>query len=392
MPGRKVHALLLRLGYTGAFGLGTSTSLKGHKRGIIERYARPDNAKGWVQILNTLLPLAALWWLVSLGPTVSWWIPVAATAAMCLILLRAFVLMHECGHGSLFANPSLNRRFGFLLGVISGMPQFVWSQHHAFHHSTNGNWAQYRGPLATLSTGEYEQLSAAQKRGYARARRLVMAPLGGFVYLLLNPRLTWLVGSARLVIHVLRGKLAQPATAWREQAASFQTPYWKSPAEYWHMTSNNLVLMTVWVLMSAWLGAALFFSVYIVATSLAGAAGIVLFTVQHNFENSYASGEEGWDYDKAALEGTSFLELPRWMEWITASIGYHHVHHLSARIPNYRLAECHRENQALFAAVPRLRLADVIPSLKCIVWDTQDRRIISIAAHEARRARPAGEG
>lgn len=128
---------------------------------------------------------------------------------------------------------------------------------------------------------------------------------------------------------------------------------------------------------------ALFFSVYLVSTSLAGAAGIVLFTVQHNFEHSYASSNEDWDRDTAAIDGTSFLTLPGWLNWFTASIGYHHIHHLSSRIPNYRLADCHAEHEHLFAGVRRLNLADIGASLKFLLWDPRSRRIISVAEHEA---------
>ena len=106
-------------------------------------------------------------------------------------------------------------------------------------------------------------------------------------------------------------------------------------------------------------GPALFFALYIVSVSLSGAGGIVLFTVQHNFEHSYASSDEGWDYDTAAIHGTSFLILPRWLNWFTANIAYHHVHHLSAKIPNYCLVKCHEEYQHLFTDVVRVKLSQV---------------------------------
>ena len=124
---------------------------------------------------------------------------------------------------------------------------------------------------------------------------------------------------------------------------------------------------------------------YLVSTSLAGGAGIVLFTVQHNFEHSYASGDEGWDRDTAAIEGTSFLVLPGWLNWFTANIAYHHIHHLSARIPNYCLARCHRENEPLFADVVRIRLSQIHASLKYILWDTRARRIISVAEYQGQK-------
>jgi len=137
------------------------------------------------------------------------------------------------------------------------------------------------------------------------------------------------------------------------------------------------------VVMSLAIGWELFFAVYIVSVSLASAIGIMLFTVQHNFEHSYASSDEGWDYDTAAIEGTSFLVLPGWLNWFTASIGYHHIHHLSASIPNYRLAECHAENQQLFSAVTRVRLSEIPKALSYILWDTRARRIISVAEFES---------
>jgi omega-6 fatty acid desaturase (delta-12 desaturase) len=202
-----------------------------------------------------------------------------------------------------------------------------------------------------------------------------MLPLHGFVYALFMPRYTWLKGSASLLWHIARGKRAE-----------FSTRYWSSPLEYRHMTWNNIVLLSLWLAMSLAIGPALFFAVYIVSLSLATAVGLTLFTVQHNFEHSYASGDEGWDYDTAAIEGTSFLVLPGWLNWFTASIAYHHIHHLSASIPNYRLAQCHEENQHLFSNVKRIRLAEIPRALECILWDTRSRRIISVAEFEAQAA------
>jgi omega-6 fatty acid desaturase (delta-12 desaturase) len=118
---------------------------------------------------------------------------------------------------------------------------------------------------------------------------------------------------------------------------------------------------------------------------LAGGAGIVLFTVQHNFEHSYASGDDGWDYITAAIQGTSFLVLPRWLNWFTSNIAYHHIHHLSAKIPNYCLAKCHSEYQHLFSDVTRIKLSQIHTALKHILWDTRARRIISVAEYQLQR-------
>jgi omega-6 fatty acid desaturase (delta-12 desaturase) len=300
--------------------------------------------------------------------------------------------MHECGHGSLFRTPRLNHAFGFLFGVISGMPQFVWSQHHSFHHAHNGNWERYRGPYATLSVDEYAAMTAARQRRYRHKCSMVAAPLAGFIYLIVNPRLTWIRGSIGLVAHTVRRKLAQRGLSWRAAAAGFRTRYWKSAKEYRHMSWNNVVLLSAWALMSWAIGPALFFSVYLLSLSLAGGLGIILFTVQHNFEHSYASDSKSWDYTSGALSGTSFLVLPRWLNWFTINIGYHHIHHLSASIPNYRLAACHNDQPHLFAEVRRLKLSQVAESLKCILWDERARRIISVAEyrHQVAEAISAG--
>jgi acyl-lipid omega-6 desaturase (Delta-12 desaturase) len=298
-----------------------------------------------------------------------------------LFTLRVFALMHECGHGSLFRTQRLNRAFGFLLGVVSGMPQYVWSQHHNYHHANNGNWEKYRGPYTTLSVDEYAAMTDVQRRMYRGKCSIALAPFVGFIYLVFNPRFTWLKGSVGLVSHMVKGKVAQPYLPIEALAASFQTRYWQSGKQYWHMFWNNIVLLSVWVLMCWAIGTLVFFTIYLISVSLAGGMGILLFTVQHNFEHSYASDSRQWDYDTGAIEGSSFLILPRWLNWFTANIGYHHIHHLSAKIPNYRLIGCHNEFQHLLSDVTRVKLSQVPKALKYILWDTRARRIISVAEY-----------
>ncbi len=357
--------------------------LKQRKRALIEKHARADNVLGWQQILTTLGPIALLWWAARWGAGVSsWWVVVGATVLLSLFTLRVLVLMHECGHGSLFASPRLNRALGFVFGVISGMPQYVWSQHHDYHHANNGNWEKYRGPLTTPTVAEYAAMTAFQQRMYLFTRHIAMAPLGGFVYLLFNPRFTWLKGSVQLLLHIAGRKFSEPSVSLRTHAASFRTRYWNSWAEYRHMSWNNVVLLGLWVFMCWAVGTSLFFTIYLISVSLAGGAGIMLFTVQHNFDQAYATDSEHWDYDTGALHGTSFLVLPRWLNWFTANIAYHHVHHISAKIPNYRLRACHNENQDLFSGVTRIRLTEIPGALKCLLWDSQAQRIISVDEYQ----------
>ncbi len=354
------------------------------KQAIAEHYARAEDTKGFSQVVTTLGPIALLWWGIALSAEISYWLTAGITLLMSLFLLRVFVLMHECGHASLFRTRSLNKVFGFVFGVFSGMPQYVWSEHHAYHHATNGNWAKYRGPLSIVTVDDYAAMNARQRRNYRYARNIWLAFFAGLSYLVLSPRINWLKGSLGLARHVIQRKLAQPTVSLRDHVATYKTRYWSSPKQYFHMFWNNVVLLTAWVLMSMALGPLLFFAVYIISVSLAGAAGIVLFTVQHNFEHSYASGDEGWEADAAAIEGTSFLLLPGWLNWFSANIAFHHVHHLSVRIPNYRLVDFHNDHADLFQGVTRIKLSRIPAALKCILWDTSARRIISVAEFNQR--------
>jgi acyl-lipid omega-6 desaturase (Delta-12 desaturase) len=352
--------------------------IKQQKRAIIGRHIKADNVKGLTQVFTTLTPLALLWWAAALSVGISYWLTAVVTLLLCLFTLRVLVLMHDCGHGSMFRSPWLNRAFGFLFGVIAGMPQYVWSQHHDFHHANNGNWEKYRGPLTSPSVDEFAAKTETQRRIYLGVRSLAFAPLGGFVYLIFNPRFTWLKGSVGFLLHVLKNKITQPGLSIKACAANYKTLYWKSRQEYWHMFWNNVVLLGAWATMCWVIGPALFFTVYVISVSLVGGVGIALFTVQHNFEHAYATDTEQWDYDVGAIEGTSFLILPRWLNWFTANIAYHHIHHLSAKIPNYCLVACHNEYQHLFEDVPRVKLSQIHKALRCLIWDVRAQRIISV--------------
>lgn len=373
------------VGESGAVAIVESREDFGRQKcAMIGRFAKPDDLSGLLQVSTTLVPFALLWWAALWCAKAYPALTVIPLLLIILFTVRIFGLMHDCGHGSLFRSGGLNRGFGFLFGVLSGMPQYVWAQHHAYHHAHNGNWDKYRGPYTTLSVDEYAALSRAGQRLYRSKCSVIASPLAGFIYLIFNPRFTWLKGSAGLVIHTVSRKLAQPRVSWRAHAATYQTRYWTSARQYRHMLWNNLALLGIWVLMCWLCGPVRFFSIYLLSVSFAGALGIVLFTVQHNFEHSYASDNAHWDIDTGAMEGTSYLVLPRWLNWFTVSIGYHHVHHISAGIPNYRLAACHGEFQHLFARVTRLRLPDVLGALKCILWDTHGQRIISVAEYSQR--------
>src|ERR1700730_15234375 len=158
--------------------------IKQHKRVMISRFGKSDNIKGLTQVLTTLAPLALLWSVAVLCASRFWWVTAIAVLLISLFTLRVFALMHECGHGSLFRTQWLNRTFGFNLGVVSGMPQYVWSQHHNYHHAHNGNWEKYRGPYTTLSVDEYAAMTDAQQRMYRGKCSIALAPFAGFIYVI----------------------------------------------------------------------------------------------------------------------------------------------------------------------------------------------------------------
>jgi omega-6 fatty acid desaturase (delta-12 desaturase) len=340
------------------------------KRTIVDRYATPSNSRGSLQFLSVVGPIAGLWYLISQSAQRSPWLIAAEILCLSLFLLRGFVLMHDCGHHSLFRSKSLNRIGGFLLGVLAGMPQQVWAENHRFHHVTNGNWARYRGPLNVACVTDYLAMNARERRRYRYTRDILLSPVAGCLYFLLNPRITWLRAS----YHLLRRRLARPGR--QETPSNARVP---SMTHYRYMAWNNLFLLAAWGLMAWAVGPWLFFLCYVVSGSLAGGYGIILFTVQHNFEHAYASADEGWDRDEAALRGTSFLVLPRWLNWITADAAYHHVHHLCASVPNYRLAACHREHELFFSSVRRVKLFEIPSALKHVLWDLTARRLVSVA-------------
>ncbi len=213
-------------------------------------------------------------------------------------------------------------------------------------------------------------LSAAQQRFYRHKCSIAAAPLAGFIYLILNPRLTWIRGTIGLWAHVIAASLSGSRLSVRELSASYRTRYWKNSKEYRHMLWNNLVLL-----------------VRLGAHVLVLRCGTVLYHLSAERLDRRRLGHRAvhgaaqfrarlcartasdWDYDTGAIQGTSFLVLPGWLNFFTANIGYHHIHHLSSSIPSYHLVACHNEYQHLFPDVVRVKLSEVCGAMKCILWD-----------------------
>jgi omega-6 fatty acid desaturase (delta-12 desaturase) len=321
----------------------------------LKPFSKRSNARALLQISNTLIPYGLLWWLMLQAAAVSLWLTPPFLILLSLFSLRSFSLMHDCGHGSLFTTARLNRIFGFLLGVVNAIPQLSWSIDHAYHHKTNGDWERYRGVADFLSLDEFQNLSHKEQKIYETTHHPLMAIPGGFYYLAIKPRLDLLVG------------LISP-----------KNRMWGSREELNDLCLSNLFSLIAVICLGWWIGFGLFLSLYSVVLCLTASSLIYVFYVQHIFEHSYANPSQGWSPMRGALEGSSLLVLPPLLQWFTASIGFHNIHHLCERIPNYNLEACHQCNQHLLQDVPTLTLGTMLRCSKFLLWDPDKSSLAEI--------------
>lgn len=331
------------------------------------------------------MPVVVLWASIPKLAPLPGLLPLLLVPVLLLLVLlsaRSFALMHDCGHGSLFSTPLLNRAAGFLLGGLNAIPQYPWSRGHAFHHKHNGNWALYRGPSSLLSVEQFSALSARQQFWYGLSRHPLMLFPGGFFYLIIRARLQLLLGSCQwvsaMVSHLATRGWAGVADL-PQLTRDFKSSHWYTRGELADLAANTVVVLTSWWLMGQWLGHGLFWTCYATVMTLSAAIFICIFFVQHNFPGSYANGQEGWSYLRGATEGSSNLQLPALLHWFSADIAFHSIHHLCERIPNYRLRACHQANQHLLTEATYLRLQDIPSCFRLILWDSQKLKLVTIA-------------
>jgi acyl-lipid omega-6 desaturase (Delta-12 desaturase) len=345
---------------------------------ILTPYMKSSDRRATLQILNTVVPYVGLWVLAVKAASISLWLLPPIVVLMVLFLLRCFSLMHDCGHYSLFRSKWLNRVVGFMLGSINAIPQYAWSRDHAYHHKTNGDWQRYRGVADFLSTEEFDQLNVFDQKLYGLLRQPLMTLPGGFFYLVIQPRITLILGICAFIGHGFTCLYRDGLKSFKTIISSHQSKYWQTSEEFWDVMLNNIFVVSSWVVLSYLIGPALFLGLYATVLTLAGAIFICVFFVQHNFEGSYAHKTADWDYLRGAIEGSSYLDLPPLLRWFTADISYHTIHHLSERIPNYNLADCHRANHHLLANVTTLRLGDLLHCSKFILWDADANQLVPI--------------
>jgi omega-6 fatty acid desaturase (delta-12 desaturase) len=346
--------------------------------------ASDDRIASW-QILNTVIPIIAVAVAISAVTTSlslsSIVLSPILLVLMVLLLSRSFSLMHDCGHQSLFRSKRSNRIAAFGLSLIHGMPQHPWSRGHAFHHQHNGNWDRYRGPSALITREEYESRSPFSQWLYRALRHPLLLFPGGFFYLIIKPRLALLLSFFEFVSYFIRSIFKMVSSGcWispKRICLNYKSNYFYTSGECIDMFFNTLVVGLLWWWIGSNIGYLHFWTLYVLIMSSSAAVMIAVFFIQHNFPDSYTSGQENWSYFKGALSGSSFLQMPEILNWFTADIAYHHIHHLSERIPNYRLRQCHEANIHLVNDVHRLYLYQVGDCFSLILWDRKQLELVS---------------
>jgi acyl-lipid omega-6 desaturase (Delta-12 desaturase) len=351
---------------------------------VLIPYMKSNDLRATYQIINTVIPYILLWILAFKVAPISYWLLPPIMTLIVLFSLRCFSLMHDCGHYSLFTSKKVNRIFGFLLGIINAMPQYSWSRDHAYHHKTNGDWERYRGVADFISTEEFSNLTPFNQRLYQVLRHPLMAIPGGFFYLAIKPRLALIIGVYDLIMDIINSLKKDSTLKVSEIIANHQSKHWQSKEEFWDLLLNNIFVISGWIILSYVMGAAFFLTTYSITLTFSAAIFINIFFVQHIFEDSYAHKTETWDYIKGAIEGSSYLKLPTILNWFTADIGYHNIHHLSERIPNYNLEACHYKNIHLLSKVKTVRIQDMLGCSKFILWDSNLSKLVSVESYRQR--------
>lgn len=345
---------------------------------VLIPYMKSNDLWASYQILNTVIPYIFLWFLAFKVASISYWLLPPIMILIVLFSLRCFSLMHDCGHYSLFTSKKVNRIFGFILGIINAMPQYSWSRDHAYHHKTNGDWERYRGVADFLSTEEFANLTPSNQRLYQVLRHPLMAIPGGFFYLAIKPRLALIMGIYDLILDVITTLKKDSTLKLSKIISDHQSKHWQSKEEFWDLLLNNIFVISIWIILSYVMGAGFFLTIYSITLTFSAAIFINIFFVQHIFEDSYAHKTETWDYIKGAIEGSSYLELPIIFKWFTADIGYHNIHHLSEKIPNYNLEACHHKNIHLLSNVKTVRIKDMLGCSKFILWNSALSKLVSV--------------
>jgi len=314
---------------------------------IVAPYTRASHRRAIAQLLNTGLPflllMAALIYSAKNHP----WLALPLALPTVFLLVRLFAIQHDCGHGSFFASRRANDLLGRAIGLVTLTPYAFWRNAHAVHHATSGNLDRRgTGDITMLTVREYLALSPWRRLLY-RAYR--------------HPFVLFGVGPIYMFVLKNRIPIASPLR---------HRKIWSS------ILGTNVALAAIVMLMVLTVGGRAFMLAYLPVILLAASIGIWLFYIQHQFEHTYWAPGPGWDFHEAALQGSSFYDLPVVLHWLTGYIGFHHIHHVCSKIPNYRLRECFNPNPE-FRDARRLTLLDSLKCLRLSLWHEERQLLVS---------------
>ncbi len=297
------------------------------------------------QMINTFVPFIILWILAYKSLSTSIFLTLIFDLAAALFLIRIFIIFHDCCHQSFFKNKTANKILGTITGIVTLFPFSQWKHSHSIHHATSSNLDKRGvGDMWVLTVEEYVSASVWTKLAYRIYRNpIIMFGFGPIYVVLITNR-----------FNTKNAKLKERLNTYITNIAIVGL----SALFCWQIGWENFLIIQ----------GPIFF--------VSAALGIWLFYVQHQFEDSYFEEDENWDYVKAAVEGSSFYKLPKLLQWLTGNIGYHHVHHLSPRVPNYHLEDVHNNTLPL-QNVPTITLKTSLSSLKFRLWDEGSKKFIS---------------
>jgi omega-6 fatty acid desaturase (delta-12 desaturase) len=312
---------------------------------VIMKYNHPDLKKSIWQICNSVIPYIIMWYIMYRSLEYSYWITLLLSIVAAGFLIRIFIIFHDCGHRSFFVSKRANNIVGMIMGMFAFTPFFKWHQQHFIHHTTSGNLDKRGiGDVWTMTLEEYEK-SSIRQRFFYRAFR--------------NPFIMFTLGPVLVVFFQNR------ITTKNETRLAKMNVY-----------LTNIVLLILFTLISLVIGLKAFLLIQLPIILIGHSMGLWLFYIQHQFDDVSWERENKWDYKISAIRGSSFLKLPALFQWFTGNIGFHHVHHLSSRIPNYNLEKCHNEND-IFKDVKPIVLFSTFRALTLGLWDEANRQMVS---------------
>jgi acyl-lipid omega-6 desaturase (Delta-12 desaturase) len=314
---------------------------------LLARYREPNSARGLFELVITAVPFLVIWALIWVALDHHYWIGLPLVVPAAGLLVRLFMIQHDCGHGSFFPGRLANDWIGRAIGILTLTPYDHWRRSHARHHASSGNLDQ-RG------VGDIDTLTVREFRSRPRWRQVLYR-------LYRNPIVMFGVGPA--FVFILKQRL--PIGMMRSGSMP-----WLSTM------GTNIAIAIAVAAMIRLVGLGPFLLIHLPITALAASIGVWLFFVQHQFEDTSWSHDEAWSFHEAALHGSSHYHLPAVLRWFTANIGVHHVHHLSSRIPCYRLPDVLRDHPQL-AAVGRITLLQSLRCVRMALWDENGQRLIS---------------